>query len=80
MDEEKKQLGNNELLSITASKEERKRRKKKSRMGGRQEEETRDGRSTKQREKFEGWRMYIYIPYTHSMTDVHAIVVNSFVF
>ena len=26
------------------------------------------------------WRMYIYILYTHSMTDLHAIVVNSFVF
>ena len=32
--------------------------------GERQEEETRDGRSTKQRVKFEGWRMYIYILYT----------------
>ena len=26
------------------------------------------------------WRMYIYILYTHSMTDLHTIVVNSFVF
>ena len=76
------QLGNNELLSIAAREEERKRRRreKKSWKGGRQEEETRDGRSTKQREKIEGWRMYIYILHTHSTTDLHAIVVNSFVF
>ena len=39
-------------------------RKKSGGKGGRQEEETRDGRSTKQREKFEGWRMYIYILHT----------------
>ena len=42
--------------------------------GGRQE--TRDGRSTKQRE--DGGCTSIYC--THSMTDLHTIVVNSFVF
>ena len=68
-------------MSITAREEERKRREeKRSGKGGRQEEETRDRRSTKQREKFEGWRMYIYILHTHGMTNLHTIVVNSFVF
>ena len=43
------QLGNNKLLSITAREEERKRRREKWK-NERQEEETRDGRSTKQRE------------------------------
>ena len=47
---------------------------------GRQEEETRDGRSTKKREKKlkDGGCTSIYC--THSMTDLLAIVVNSFVF
>ena len=49
--------------------------KKRSGKSGRQEEETRDGRSTKQRE--DGGCTFIYC--THSMTDLHAIVVNSFV-
>ena len=43
------------------------------------EEETRDERSTKQREKLkDGGCTSIYC--AHSMTDLHAIVVNSFVF
>ena len=58
--------------------EEKEGRKKEVGRDMRQEEETRDGRSRE--EKMEGWRMYIYILYTHSMTDLHAIVVNSFVF
>ena len=52
------------------------RKEKKSGKGGRQEEETRDGRSTKQRE--DGGCKFIYC--THSMTDLHVTVVNSFVF
>ena len=47
-------LGNNKLLSIGAKEEERKRRRggETSGKSGRQKVETRDGRSTKQREKW----------------------------
>ena len=47
-------LGNNKLLSIGAKEEERKRRRggETSGKGGRQKVETRDGRSTKQGEKW----------------------------
>ena len=81
IDEEKKhiQLGNNKLLSIAAREEERKRRKGGvGRVGGRRKRRGMRGVQTREK-KFEGWRMYIYILYTHSMTDLHAIVVNSFV-
>ena len=47
------------------------------RVGGRRKRQGMGGAQS--REKFEGWRMYI-IYCTHSMTDLHAIVVNSFVF
>ena len=76
------QLRSNKLLSITARGEERKRRRgrEKKWKGERQEEETRDGRSTKKREKKlkDGGCTSIYC--THSMTDLHTTVVNSFVF
>ena len=55
--------------------------KKRSGKSGRQEEETRNGRSTKQRGnnlKDGGCTSILYC--THSMTDLHAIMVNSFVF
>ena len=73
------QLGNNKLLSIAAREEERKRRN-----GGEKKwEEWEAGGRDKGWEEHKAerrWRMYIYILYTRSMTDLHAIVVNSFVF
>ena len=71
-----------------AAREERKRRRrgreggeeKRSGKGGRWGEETRDGRSTSREKNGRMELVYIYILHTHSMTDLHAIVVNSFVF
>ena len=84
MDEEKKhtQLGNNELLFIAAREEERNRRrgekKKASRVGGRRKRQGMGGAQSREKNLKDGGCTFIYC--THSMTDLHTIVVNSFVF
>ena len=79
-------LGNNELLSNTAGKEERKRRRRG--REGKRKKEVRRVRDRKKRQRMEehkaerknlkdeGCTFILYC--TPSMTDLHAIVVNSF--
>ena len=53
-------------------------RKEVGRMGGRRERQGMGGAQSREKNLKDGGCTFIYC--THSMTDLHAIVVNSFVF